>query len=259
MSSPTVPRLHRPEVREFRRRCEDASAPAVLTGAFDHWPARGWTVDRIAARLGDAAVTPVVLTEGRFEVDLREGVRVAAMPAREYLDRVRRPGSPGHYLRLQLDPPYDDLAREAPTPRYCTRVVGLKKNLWVGAAGTASDLHYDMTHNLVAQVEGRRRVTLFAPDESPRLYPHPARSLNGHHSQVRLDRPDHERFPAFRGARRVEVALDAGEMLFIPRGWWHHFESVSLSIAVNVFWVTPRHLPALAAAKLAWAAASIRT
>ena len=41
--------------------------------------------------------------------------------------------------------------------------------------------------------------------------------------------------------------------------WWHHFESLALSIAVNCFWATPRHVPALLVARAAWTAASVRT
>ncbi|MFO0629459.1 MAG: cupin-like domain-containing protein [Polyangiales bacterium] len=243
----------------FRRRCAAADRPARLVGAIEAWPARRWSDDAIAARLGDRAVSPVVLRAGRFEVDLDEGVRVQPMRLPEYLAHLAAPGAPPYYLRLPLDGDLRALAAEAPLTSYCAGAVAKRVSLWVGAAGTASDVHFDMTHNLVAQLVGRRRVTLFAPDEAPRLYPHPVRSLNWHHSRVRLDAPDLARFPRFRDARRVTVALEPGMVLFIPRGWWHHFESLETSVAVNCFWVTPRHVPAMALARAAWTLAAIRT
>src|ERR1700741_4527998 len=96
-------------------------------------------------------------------------------------------------------------------------------------------LHFDMTHNLVGQVTGRRRVTLFAPSETPYLYPYPLRTLNWHHSRVNLDAPDLDRFPSFPRARASEVELDRGDMLFIPKGWWHRFKTVEDAIALNFF------------------------
>lgn len=247
------------DVATFRRRCAAADGPAQLAGAIDGWPARRWTVDSLAARLGDRAVAPVVLREGRFEVDLAEGVRVAPMRLSEYLARIAAPGAPPYYLRLPLDGDLRALARETEITRYCAGAVATRTSLWIGAAGTASDIHYDMTHNVVAQLVGRRRVTLFAPEEGPRLHPHPLRSLNWHHSRVRLDAPDLDAFPRFREARRVTVALAPGELLFIPKGWWHHFESLETSIAVNCFWVTPRLVPAIALARVAWTLAAVRT
>lgn len=253
-----VQRLDAPSPAAFGRLVRQR-VPAVLEGLVARWPASQWTVPSLAARLGEREVTPVVLTQGRFEVDLREGVRTARMPMSEYLRHLAAPGAPPYYLRLPLEGELRRLCDDAPMDAYCSGAVAVKRNLWVGAQGTASDLHYDMTHNLVAQIAGRRRVTLFAPGESERLYPHPLRSLNAHHSRVRVDAPDHERFPRYREARRVVVHLEAGETLFIPRGWWHHFESLAPSIAVNAFWAVPEHVPALLLARAAWTVASVRT
>lgn len=254
-----VQRLDRPDARSFARRCVDARRPGVLRGVVPRWPAASWEIEGLAARLGAREVTPVVLSEGRFEVDLREGVRVKAMPLAEYLSLLAAPGAPAYYLRLPLEGALSALSRDAPLEPYCRRAVAMKRNLWIGAAGTSSDLHFDMTHNLVAQLRGRRRVTLFSPDQRGALYPYPLRSLNAHHSQVRLDAPDLQSFPRFSEARRETVWLEPGEMLFIPRGWWHHFESLDASIAMNAFWATPSHVPALLAARAAWTLASVRT
>ncbi|MEZ4394519.1 MAG: cupin-like domain-containing protein [Polyangiales bacterium] len=258
-SESVVQRLDRPDARTFARRCVDAGRPGLLRGVVPSWPAASWRLDGLASRLGAREVSPVVLTDGRFVVDLREGVRVKPMPVAEYLAHLAAPGAPPYYLRLPLEGDLAALSREAPVDAYCVGSVAQKRNLWVGAAGTCSDLHFDMTHNLVAQISGRRRVTLFAPDQRVALYPHPLRSLNAHHSQVRLDAPDLARFPRFAEARGEAVALEAGELLFIPRGWWHHFESLAPSIAVNAFWATPAHVPALLAARAAWTLAAVRT
>lgn len=39
----------------------------------------------------------------------------------------------------------------------------------------------------------------------------------------------------FEHAKYLEIELVRGEMLFIPKLWWHHVRTVENSIAVN-FW-----------------------
>ena len=39
----------------------------------------------------------------------------------------------------------------------------------------------------------------------------------------------------FEHAQYIEVELQVGEMLFIPKLWWHHVRTLENSIAVN-FW-----------------------
>lgn len=255
-----IERTFRPSYAAFRRHYLRPRRPVVIAGAMDEWPAMPlWSFDYVARVLGSQVVTPVVLANGHFRIDLREGVRVEPMDFATYARHLEGTDAPPYYLRLALDHGYERLRRDHAVPVYCKRRVLLKRNLWVGGKGACSDLHYDMTHNLVAQVVGRRRVLLFGPEQTGDLYPFPRRTLNWHHSQVHVGAPDIDRFPRYGRARPMEVELSRGEMLFIPQGWWHHFESVERAIAVNFFWLTPRLLPAMALARLAWVASGVRT
>jgi hypothetical protein len=50
------------------------------------------------------------------------------------------------------------------------------------------------------------------------------------------DLSQREKFPEFfENAKYIEVELKVGEMLFIPKLWWHHVRTLENSIAVN-FW-----------------------
>lgn len=255
-----IERIERPSYEEFRDRHLEPRVPVLITGALAEWPAlRRWSFEHVGTAIGDRTIHPVIARNGRWSVDLREGMRTEEMDFATYRAEMES-GEVRHYLRLPLEGEFDDLlADEYETPVYCRKRIFMKKNLWVGSAGVSSGLHYDMMHNVVGQIVGRRRAVLFAPEEGSNLYAYPLRSLSWHHSPVRVEDPDLDRYPNFTKARRMEVEIEAGELLFIPKGWWHHFATVENAIAINFFWLTKRLAPAIALARAAWVLGGVRT
>ena len=120
--------------------------------------------------------------------------------------------------------------------------------IWIGNRTIAS-CHYDAPDNIACCVVGRRRFTLFPPEQIHNLYPGPLDPTPGGQaiSLVDFEAPDFERFPRFRGAlahaRRVE--LEAGDALFIPSMWWHHVQGMApFNILVNYWWSSmPAYIP----------------
>jgi hypothetical protein len=90
-------------------------------------------------------------------------------------------------------------------------------------------------------VTGRRRFTLFPPDQLPNLYVGPFDfTLSGPPvSMVSLYEPDFERYPKFKTAlEHAQTAeLGPGDALYIPYFWWHHVESLErFNVLVNYWW-----------------------
>uniref|UniRef100_H2ZI59 tRNA wybutosine-synthesizing protein 4 n=1 Tax=Ciona savignyi TaxID=51511 RepID=H2ZI59_CIOSA len=101
----------------------------------------------------------------------------------------------------------------------------------ISSAGMQLWTHYDVMDNLLIQINGRKRVTLFPPSDALYLY------LHGDKSMVTdIDRPDLTKFPNFIKAKRYECVLEAGDILFIPALWFHNVIALEFGIAVNVFW-----------------------
>ena len=112
--------------------------------------------------------------------------------------------------------------------------------LWLGNRVTVQT-HYDLSNNVACVVAGRRRFTLFPPDQLPNLYVGPLEfTLAGQPiSMVRLDAPDLERYPRFPAAlaQAQGAELEPGDALFIPYMWWHHVESRDrFNVLVNYWW-----------------------
>ena len=73
--------------------------------------------------------------------------------------------------------------------------------VWFGNRVTVQT-HYDISSNIACVVAGRRRFTLFPPEQLVNLYVGPLEfTLAGQPiSMVKLEQPDFERYPRFRQA-----------------------------------------------------------
>ncbi|HRI99221.1 MAG TPA: cupin-like domain-containing protein [Hyphomonas sp.] len=112
--------------------------------------------------------------------------------------------------------------------------------VWIGNRVKVA-IHNDPVENIACVVAGRRRFTLFPPDQIGNLYLGPLHVTPAGTpiSMVDLIDPDLERYPRFRTALRVaQVAdLEPGDALYIPYQWYHHVESLdSINVLVNYWW-----------------------
>jgi lysine-specific demethylase 8 len=100
--------------------------------------------------------------------------------------------------------------------------------LWMGAS-TRSGMHFDYVDNLFAQVHGTKLAILAAPEEARHLHLFPDSHTK---SQVAPEHPDLDAHPRFAGATLAQGILGPGDVLFLPRAWWHYFASSASSISL---------------------------
>lgn len=112
--------------------------------------------------------------------------------------------------------------------------------MWLGNKSTIAT-HYDVYSNVACVVAGRRRFTLFPPDQVANLYIGPLLTTPGGSpiSMVDLRQPDLSRYPRFQQALEVsQVAiLEPGDAIYVPILWWHSVESLeNFNVLVNYWW-----------------------
>jgi hypothetical protein len=115
--------------------------------------------------------------------------------------------------------------------------------IWLGNRIT-TPAHVDEWNNVACCVAGRRRFTLFAPEQIANLYIGPLdfAPTGAAMSVVSLRDPDLARYPRFSDAKAAaQVAvLEPGDCIFIPPLWWHHVESLEpFNVLVNYWWHDP--------------------
>lgn len=113
-------------------------------------------------------------------------------------------------------------------------------SIWIGNR-TRIAAHNDVPNNLAVCAVGRRRFTIFPPDQLANLYLGPLENTPAGRpvSMVDLRNPDFASHPRFRDALAHAQAteLEPGDAVFIPSLWWHHVESLEpLNVLVNYWW-----------------------
>jgi hypothetical protein len=213
--------------REIGARAHEQATPVILPGAARKFLGESWTPEffaslypdikvNVAIKLPDGGVPFTDLAESHYrKMELREFFEMLASGAPCYLSQVPLHTFPG--LVKQLRPSALNLSS--------VKAV----NLWIGGA-TRSGLHFDFGDNMFAQMYGRKRVYLIAPKFSRFLYQFPDVPSK---SRVDPEHPDLQRFPKFANCEVIQCKLEAGDLLFIPRGWWHFLAAEDTSVSVN--------------------------
>jgi hypothetical protein len=113
--------------------------------------------------------------------------------------------------------------------------------IWLGTESVAA-AHYDQPKNIACCVLGKRRFTLFSPDQIKNLYPGPLSPTPGGQvvTLADLSNPDFTRFPRLKDAleNAYVVDLEPGDALYYPSLWWHEVEAFDrFNAMVNYWWM----------------------
>ncbi len=233
-----------------------ATQPLVLRGLVSAWPmveaARRSAAEGVAyLRRFDhnaqvvAQVAPAEF-EGRFfynedltGFNFRPQRIPLAVVLETLLKRGDEPDAPAVYVgSTTLDTHLPGFREENPFNLDAQEQV--LASIWIGNR-TRIAAHQDLPDNLACVVAGRRRFTLFPPDQLANLYIGPLDFTPAGQaiSLVDFHHPDPDRFPRFAEAMaHAQVAeLEPGDALLIPSMWWHHIEALeAFNVLVNYWW-----------------------
>ena len=237
-----------------------ADQPAILRQAVKHWPAV------MAARQSDAALQQYLAqldngtevntilahpdTGGRLSYnDQLNGLNFERQnaPVTAVINELRRIAGKADALHLAIQSARTDVC----LPGFSQHnAMPLLDSPWLDAAVVPRiwagnhivvPAHFDDADNLACVVAGKRRFTLFPPEQAANLYIGPLdfTPAGAPVSLVDITQPDLVRFPRYQQAmaNAQQAELSPGDVLFIPALWWHHVESLSdVNMLINYWW-----------------------
>lgn len=197
-----------------------------------------------------AAGQPFVVSgAGRSRLDLARVERVAgdtevmvknqvdgAVGAAALGDLVRCLGQEGAIWYMTQHAVPTPLERYVPR-RPVAGAPGMRKpNLWLGSARAFTQLHQDVLHNLIVQLDGVKQFTVFAPQDDRYLYRETSEDRPNYSQIPRTSAVDAKRFPNYRRARAFRVELRPRDIFVLPAYWWHEVLTLEDSLMLNYWW-----------------------
>jgi hypothetical protein len=242
---------------EFRNTIRARNRPAVLRGVVRDWPATraGLESPRSLADYlrtfysGHAAPVfegPASIQGRFFYNETMDGFNFQSSRAliSNVLDRLCRElgnaSAPSLYSGSVALPIYFPGFNTVNHLRSLVTAESVRESIWIGNR-TCIAAHFDAIENLACVIAGRRRFTLFSPDQIKNLYVGPLDLTPAGQPITLVDirQPDLERFPRYAEAAKVaEVAvLEPGDAIYIPALWWHNVEGLEdFNVLVNYWW-----------------------
>jgi len=228
--------------------------PFVVRGLASSWPlvragregdatARDYLVARARPRsfpvnIGTAGGGERLFYDGEMGMNFRMAQGRLADILGGIIANVEKPDAPVIYLSsIDMDGYFDGLREDNQLPLGDRKPI---ESIWIGGR-TRIAAHNDVPHNLAVCAVGRRRFTLFPPEQLANLYLGPLENTPAGRpvSMIDFRDPDFSAHPRFREAlNHAQVAeLEPGDAVFVPTLWWHHVEGLApFNALVNYWW-----------------------
>lgn len=222
----------------------EAEQPIIFERAIDSWDAAGkWSPQYFADSFPD------------YPLRLYDFTRQDAIPSTfpeflAYLEHGVRGGELAQtdrplYLAWNADviASHPELAADFDfEPFFGGRLGVIHTGFWMGAGESHTPLHTDIdSYNLHAVLHGSKNFLLFPPDDDTNLYPSNVYEWSTVFSSVDVRNPDLERFPRVTEAAGHSGDVHAGELIYIPIGWWHAVSCLEPTTSLNA-WLFDKRL-----------------
>lgn len=155
------------------------------------------------------------------------------------LEENKQGDPPSDLIYLAQNDIFPELLSEIHIPDFCSQIGEGKvysTMMWMGPYGCISPLHFDPLDNILMQFVGQKKCFLCAPHNH--VY---AGAGGNQHNTSPLD-PEEEitsslakKYPSVRDVRYQEATLEAGDILYIPKKWYHHIRTVQTSVSINTW------------------------
>lgn len=253
MPSPLV--FERVSREQFEQELQPMGQPFVMKGFAKHWHIVKSGLNspndlrKNALQLNEAISVTRILAEEKSRMFYNPDMTgmnfgVASLSLDDCLRRMQETADNGK------DDSPDYAAQCVPVAKYFPQILnnidnplvekGLEPFIWFGNRVIVAP-HFDETDNIAVVAAGRRRFTLFPPQQTKNLYIGPLdfNPAGQAISLVNILKPDLDAHPKYAEAYKhgLSVELAPGDAIYIPTPWWHHVQSLSpFNVLINYWW-----------------------
>jgi hypothetical protein len=221
--------------------------PVIVTGhSAIRDAATRWSLDHLVERHPDHKVSVEFYEDGNRN---RPWV-YRSMTLGEYVSLIRQPGERARYYLAEkpLKDVLPNLAQDVPPPDFLREVAEKTRPVVFLGIDTYTGAHYHFAPNeaVLMQIVGRKKVVLCPAEQYRSFYPRPWFLKRSNWSRAPMNpggaqgawMPEDTggRFPRLRTAPALECVLALGELLVVPRGWFHIAYGLGESLSVTHFW-----------------------
>lgn len=194
--------------------------PVVIQDLSRIWPAiEKWTPEFFKEQHGDKQVK---VYDASFVAAGRNYMSQSTMlPLREYIDLVMTTSQDLRMFLYNIKSEIPELLDDIKFPDLIDKISKSFVFMFFGCKGSVTQMHFDidMSHVFHTAIFGNKTVYLFPFEQSKNLHRYPFTCR----SYVDVEKPDFIKYPGLKNAKGYKVQIKAGDTLYIPSGYWHHF------------------------------------
>ncbi len=230
-----IPKLANLSSTVFHRDYYCTNRPVIITDVVEKWPAlKKWNLDFFRKEFGNELVR---YQKGRSHNDHRDAFidHTVETHLAQYLDLLNQNATNADYYLIA----HDHLLERTPFKKllgdieFDSRYFDANSTdgrvfFWLGPPGSMTPMHRDLGNVYMAQLLGRKSVTLIPSKQLHLVY-----NEHGYHSEVDFENISLSDYPLLKHAFIANIILEPGEILFIPIGWWHHVKSLDITLSIT--------------------------
>ncbi len=217
--SPSVRILDRPSLETFLYFSEE---PILLQNVISDWPClNAWKNTDYIEKLAGHRLVPVEIGRNYFDPSWRQNIMTLSNFLETYVRQSRTSASSenGYIAQYDLLSACPKLAKDVTELEYCFAIAEdvIVRNIWIGS-NSHTPLHFDNKTNFFCQIVGVKEVFLAPPFSF----------------SVRNDLKNNANTSLIDNVNKaLYVAVGPGDILYIPKLWFHELRSNGFSISLS--------------------------
>jgi oxalate decarboxylase/phosphoglucose isomerase-like protein (cupin superfamily) len=231
------------EFKNFHEEYLKRNTPVILRGVAKDWPACGrWNLGYFAEHFPDTRQVIVESSGEKIFQDKMSRKKIETVTIQQIAESVDD--------EKKLYGNFSPLVGEHKFLRDQLKLDWLKNlqtkirslmmyQLFMGGAGTHTDLHSEISTNLFIQLYGKKRWLLCSPEFTPLLEIPVTREPCFHSPFDGLHHKNQTSSPFFPYIDYYEFDLNPGDILLVPPYWWHQVKNEEEAVGLAVKWHNP--------------------